>query len=170
MVFRKAILHHDIPAKATICIAQCQRLSQALVFICKSPNQFVNRRLNIWCKELNLLLREERVLGSSTDFMEVMVNSCLTSGACICPLTVRKKLVSTIAMAVVDGLIEFRIADMKLPGIDTNDWSFMKLISRALMEENSIPTISIMKILQVEGELASFHDIVIKLIPRCRGC
>jgi hypothetical protein len=102
--------------------------------------------------------------------MEVMVNSSLASGACICPLTVRRKLVSTIAMAVIDGLIEFRVADVKLPGIDTNDWSFMKLISRGLMEENSIPTISIMKVLQVEGELASFHDIIIKLIPRCRGC
>jgi hypothetical protein len=43
-----------------------------------------------------------------------------------------KELVSAVAMAVVDGLIEFRVADMKLPGIDTNDWSFTELISRAL--------------------------------------
>lgn len=81
----------------------------------------------------------------------------------------REELVSTVTVAVVDCLVEFRVADMKLPGIDTNNWPLRKLISGALQHWISILTIFIMKILQVEGKLTSFHNIVVKLVPRCCG-
>jgi hypothetical protein len=77
----------------------------------------------------------------------------------------REELVSTIAMAVVYCLVEFRVADMKLPGIDTNNWPLRELISRALQQRDSNLTIFVMKVLQVEGELTTFHDIVVKFIP-----
>jgi hypothetical protein len=41
----------------------------------------------------------------------------------------REELVSAIAMTVIDGLIEFRVTDMKLPGIDTDNWPLREVIS-----------------------------------------
>ena len=130
--------------------------------------------LNEWTEVVDLSSRKVRVQSHSTLAMKRMFNSTLESLGGAKSDSKFGQFIHWFACRVC-SLVKVRVRDVQFGWIDSYYWAWGDVFlstseEKVKFHQVIIPTVLFMPSLDLEGELASFEDVKVCLIPASDSC